>query len=84
MAFVAQLSGRVPVLPKSMPGQQRCRPIGKRRPCFFEKETAFILLGQPQSMGSQTTIQKFENLDMARYLPVMGRNLRALHKLLMA
>ena len=55
------------------------RPV-KEGPAFSEKETALILQSQLQNMGLQTAIQKFENLDMAGYLPVIGRNLRALHE----
>jgi epoxyqueuosine reductase len=52
----------------------------KEGPVFSEKETAFILQGQAQNENSQSARQKLESLDMAGYLPVLGRNLRALHE----
>ena len=55
------------------------KPV-KEGPVFSEKETAFILQGQPQNSVSQQAIQKLESLDMIEYLPVLGRNLRVLHE----
>ena len=52
----------------------------KQGPVFSEEETAFILQGHPQNKVSQHAIQKLERLDMIEYLPVLGRNLRALHE----
>lgn len=52
----------------------------KEGPVFSEKETAFILQGQAQNENSQSARQKLESLDMAGYLPVLGRNLRVLHE----
>jgi epoxyqueuosine reductase len=52
----------------------------KEGPVFSEKETAFILQGQPQNKDSQSARQKLESLDMAGYLPVLGRNLKVLHE----
>jgi epoxyqueuosine reductase len=51
----------------------------KEGPVFSEKETAFILQGQPQNKVPQHAIQKLESLDMIEYLPVLGRNLKVLH-----
>jgi hypothetical protein len=52
----------------------------KEGPVFSEKETAFILQGQAQNKGSKHALKKLESLDMIEYLPVLGRNLRALHE----
>ena len=52
----------------------------KNGPVFSEKETAFILQGQPQNEVSQLTFQKLESLDMIEYLPVLGRNLTVLYE----
>jgi hypothetical protein len=51
----------------------------KEGPVFSEKETAFILQGQPQNKDSQSARQKLESLDMAGYLPVLGRNLKEMN-----
>ncbi len=47
-------------------------------PVFSENETAVILLGTPKNEVPRNVIQKLKNLDMIEYLPVLGRNLRAL------
>jgi epoxyqueuosine reductase len=47
-------------------------------PVFSEDETALILLGTPKNEVPRHVIQKLKNLDMIEYLPVLGRNLRAL------
>lgn len=47
-------------------------------PVFSEKETALILQGTSQDEFTQNAIEKLERLDMIGYLPVLGRNLRAL------
>jgi epoxyqueuosine reductase len=47
-------------------------------PVFSENETAFILQGAPKSEFPQNTIEKIESLDLIGYLPVLGRNLKAL------
>jgi hypothetical protein len=49
-------------------------------PIFSENETAFIFQGQTQNKGSQHALQKLENFDIVRYLPVLGRNLRRLQE----
>jgi epoxyqueuosine reductase len=49
-------------------------------PVFSDVETEFILNGGPQEKVSRQAIQKLEHLDMIEYLPVLGRNLRALHE----
>ena len=66
---------------------QKACPVNKdvvksvtKGPVFSEEETAFILLGQPQNKVSQHARQKLQSLDMAEYLPVLGRNLRVLHE----
>jgi epoxyqueuosine reductase len=51
----------------------------KEGPVFSEKETAFILQDQPENKASKHALKKLESLDMIEYLPVLGRNLRALH-----
>ncbi len=47
-------------------------------PVFSENESAVILLGTPKNEVPRNVIQKLKNLDMIEYLPVLGRNLRAL------
>ena len=47
-------------------------------PVFSENETAVILLGTPKNEVPRNVIQNLKNLDMIEYLPVLGRNLRAL------
>ena len=47
-------------------------------PVFSENETAVILLGTPKNEVPRNVVQKLKNLDMIEYLPVLGRNLRAL------
>lgn len=56
----------------------------KEGPIFSEEETASILKGEPQNKISRQTTQKLDRLDMIEYLPVLGRNLRALHEQLRA
>jgi hypothetical protein len=51
----------------------------KEGPVFSERETAFILQDQPQNKVPQTALQKLESLDMAGYLPVLGRNLKEMN-----
>jgi len=51
----------------------------KDGPVFSEEETAFILQGAPPKEIPQAAVQKLEQLDMIEYLPVLGRNLTALH-----
>lgn len=52
----------------------------KEGPVFSEQETAFIFQGQAQNKGSQHALQKLESLDIVRYLPVLGRNLKVLYE----
>jgi len=47
-------------------------------PVFSEEETDSILQSYPQSKESQNANQKLKSLDMIEYLPVLGRNLKAL------
>jgi hypothetical protein len=54
--------------------------LDKEGPVFSEKETAYIFQGQAQNKGSQHALQKLESLDIVRYLPVLGRNLRVLQE----
>jgi epoxyqueuosine reductase len=49
-------------------------------PVFSEEETAFILRSAPLKELPQAVFQKLEQLDVIEYLPVLGRNLRVLHK----
>jgi epoxyqueuosine reductase len=49
-------------------------------PVFSEEQTDFILQGRSPKKKTQTAIKKLENLDIIEYLPVLGRNLTALHK----
>jgi epoxyqueuosine reductase len=49
-------------------------------PVFSEKETALILQGTPLAELPQTAIEKLERMDMAEYLPVLGRNINVLHE----
>jgi epoxyqueuosine reductase len=53
----------------------------KEGPVFSEAETDFILQGRSQEKKTQDAINKLENLDIIEYLPVLGRNLNALHDL---
>jgi len=50
-------------------------------PVFSEEETDFIIQNAPLREVPQSTIQKLEHLDMVEYLPVLGRNLRALNSI---
>jgi epoxyqueuosine reductase len=50
-------------------------------PVFSEGETDFILQNAPLREGSQAALQKLEHMDIIEYLPVLGRNLRALHNI---
>ena len=65
---------------------QKACPVNKdvvksviKGPVFSENETAFIFQGHTQNKDSQHALQKLEKLDIVRYLPVLGRNLRILH-----
>jgi len=66
---------------------QKACPINKdisqpieEGPVFSENETALILQGAPKSELPRNAIEKLEMLDMIAYLPVLGRNLSALHE----
>ena len=50
-------------------------------PVFSEEETDFILQNVPLKEMPQTAVKKLEQLDVTEYLPVLGRNLRALHNI---
>jgi len=65
---------------------QKACPINKdiiksvtEGPVFSEEETDFILQGQTNKMATQNAVKKLESLDLIEYLPVLGRNLSALH-----
>jgi epoxyqueuosine reductase len=53
----------------------------KEGPVFSEEETDFILQNVPLKEMPQTAVKKLEQLDVTEYLPVLGRNLRALHNI---
>jgi len=50
-------------------------------PVFSEEESDSILQNVPLNEMPQTAIKKLEQLDVTEYLPVLGRNLRALHNI---
>ena len=53
----------------------------KEGPVFSEEETDFTLQNVPLKEMPQTAVKKLEQLDVTEYLPVLGRNLRALHNI---
>ena len=48
-------------------------------PVFSEEETEFILPENLKKLATHNAVQKLERLDIIEYLPVLGRNLSALH-----
>ena len=64
---------------KACPVNKDVKKLVKDGPVFSEQETAFILQNAPPKEIPQAVIQKLEQLDMIEYLPVLGRNLIALH-----
>ncbi len=64
---------------KACPVNKDVKKSVKDGPVFSEQETAFMLQNTPPKKIPQAVIQKLEQLDMIEYLPVLGRNLIALH-----
>lgn len=66
---------------KACPVNRDVPKLVKDGPVFSEAETITLLQGEVPNEIPPTAIQKLKQMDVIEYLPVLGRNLRVLHKI---